>query len=156
MYLSPRAVEESVALVHKVSGAGSILLFDHMPAAEEAAPAEDEPVSAGSTSAGRKALSAWLARARQLASPHFWLMLWLRAAAHEPFRFHGWRADGDELRAWLAARGWRLLSDRSDADVAVELRVVPPATVDALRRGCFVPVSERFAAAAKLEEADDT
>jgi hypothetical protein len=149
-------VEESVALVHAVSGAGSIFVFDHMPAETPAehhgAPAEE---AGGSKSAGRQMRGTWLARAAQLASPRFWLLTWLRVAAHEPIRFRGWRADkggSEELRAWLAARGWRLLSDRADADVAEELRVVPPATVEALRRGRFVPWSERFVAAARQEK----
>jgi O-methyltransferase involved in polyketide biosynthesis len=154
MYLSLHALDSSVALIHAVSGPGSILALDFIPPQPYISDAQQPaPVHAVRAVLGRRA-AAWAACALHALTlnfwSHLWLVLWLRVAG-EPLRFNGWREE--ELPAWLAARGWRLLSDRSDADMAAEYGV-PGATVAALRTRRFAPFTERFVAAARVSDAE--
>ncbi len=88
MYLSERAVDETVAAIRAWSGPGSALAFEYFRR---------------SSIEARPALEQVVARTVVLRD--------------EPFRF-GW--EPSELPAWIAERGFALLEDRSDEELARE------------------------------------
>jgi methyltransferase (TIGR00027 family) len=151
MYLSEQALDASVALVRSISCPGSVLAFNYIPPESMSAP------PATTWRYGTRRLASWLAcllwpwrLLTCLFSVQFWIFLLLRVC-DEPLRFIGWRRG--ELPGWLASRGFRLLSDRTYADVADALGA-PPDTLAMLGDGRFVAVAERFVEAHRTADAD--
>ena len=143
MYLSENALEASVELVRAISCPGSVLALNYIP--PECLSAPLAPRRRGTDArTGKWRLAAVLSWAWHLVtcvfSLQFWILVFLRFC-DEPFIFTGWRKS--ELSTWLAPRGFRLLSDRSYADVAESLGA-PPAALAMLGDGRFVAVAERF------------
>ena len=149
MYLSEHALEASVELVRAISCPGSVLALNYIP--PECLSAPLAPRRRGTVLGGEWRLAALLYSAWHLVtcvlSLQFWILVLLRFC-DEPFVFTGWRKS--ELSTWLAPRGFRLLSDRSYADVADSLGA-PPAALAMLGDGRFVAVAERFVEAHRAD-----
>ena len=147
MYLTEAALEASIGLIRAISCPGSVLAFNYIP-----------PESFSSPPACRRTapwgLTAWLTWPWRLLtclfSLQFWIFLLLRLW-DEPLIFTGWKRGS--LPGWLASRGFRLLSDRTYADVADALGA-PADTLAMLSDGRFVAVAERFVEAHRTAEQD--
>ena len=136
MDLSHDALERSVALLRAISAPGSLLALDYIPRRE----ADETPQGARRGAAQLlRAGAGWLR-----AAP---LLLWLRLYAGEPLRLAGWRHS--ELPAWMAARGWRVRSDVSAAELAASLDA-PAATVAAIAHDGMGGIHERYVSAVRV------
>lgn len=151
MYLSESALAASIDLVRSISCPGSVLAFNYIPPESMSAP------PATTWRYGMRRLASWLScflwpwrLLTCLFSAQFWIFLLLRVC-DEPLVFIGWRRG--ELPGWLSSRGFRLLSDRSYADVADALGA-PTDTLAMLGDGRFVAVAERFVEAHRTADAD--
>ena len=91
-YLSAGACESLFALVHSISAPGSAIVFSYVPPS------------------GVQSLSP--------KDPNWWLLKWLGFVGESP-RFWGWETA--QLPAWLSARKWKLLWDKSYDVIADEL-----------------------------------
>ena len=171
MYLSEQALDASIELIRAVSCPGSVLALNFIPPECLSAPLaprrrgtvhrSDHLPTDGRTRhqsggvRGRRRLAAWLSSCWHLLTCFFSLQLWILVflrLCNEPFLFCGW--PHGELSGWLAPRGFRLLSDRSYADVA-DAMGAPPAALAMLGDGRFVALAERFVEAHRAAAPQD-